>query len=168
MKEKHIYHNQLLKLLVFFLKAKNKIVKNLTGINLFNKEDYEDASEWSSTEISRFFFCMETNNFYFDDKILCPWCTFYLTQFKDTLCECCGYGKRHIPCIYPVDSVQTTVNIESNYGKILERLNNFNGTGISGLYKIISLRDMTIKLFAGIETKNFVPEKFLDQKLEIL
>jgi len=131
MKEKSTLHE----LLVFFLKEKNRIIKEITGINLFNDRDYKEVYNLPEKKTLEFLSKLKR---YDDDIHICPWCLFHVLTKKT--CSKCGYGKRHNRCIDP----------DSNYTKIINRLKKHNLHSISNIVEIKDLVNLTIDIFNKI------------------
>lgn len=75
-------------LLQKFMQEKDAIIFKAAGLHLYDPEDYEDAKNFTTEQVVKFF-----ENIHKDD-LTCIWCTVFLS--KD--CVGCGYGERHRRC----------------------------------------------------------------------
>lgn len=150
MKENNPYYNRLRRLLVLFLKAKNRIVKYSTGFDLFDELDYEEASKWQNDMIYKFFSNL-AKTIRENDISLCPWCIYYNNQDVKKCCNDCGYGKRHLKCVTVYGFFGSGLNEKSRYGKIILNLRTHNMYAISDINKIKSLRQLTLDMYKKIK-----------------
>jgi hypothetical protein len=103
--EKIIKSNKEIKykeLMLDFLKKKNLIVIEETGISLYTEKDYEEVEKWSENFCKEFFirikdhiYRKESQEILFGrlaDNHICPWCS--LKGYTNT----CSYGERHGSC----------------------------------------------------------------------
>lgn len=87
--------------LIKFVEAKDKIIKEKTGINYINDLDIQEIREWDEESCKKIYssFTRNINTYFIHDLLIgtCPWC------LKSTInnvhdCKICGYGKRHGMC----------------------------------------------------------------------
>lgn len=95
------------KIMMKFLENKNFLVYHLTGLELFDKRDFNEAKRWSEEKCIEF---LERISCVADIK-LCPWCVFHFKYPYHTTfcCEGCKYGKRHGNCLDAPDNVYTKI-----------------------------------------------------------
>ena len=87
--------------LIKFVKIKDKIIKEKTGINYINELDIQEIREWDEETCKKIYsrFTISINTYFVHDLSIgtCPWC------LKSTVndvhdCKDCEYGKRHGMC----------------------------------------------------------------------
>lgn len=148
MKEQSILHG----LVLFFLREKNRIIKENCGIDMFNDGDYDEVCHWPEEKVLDFLLNLKEERFSSDTSI-CPWCVFYHTLKRDT-CTGCEYMERHGQCITIFDnhggSVSILINPESTYGKITIELKRKHFGSIARDDEIQNLVELTIEIFDKI------------------
>lgn len=103
-KELTIFH----KLLIFYLKRKNELVKDLTGLSYVYVADLREAESWGLLIVTKVLYRIGGTN----DSQNCPWCIIHHNN-----CNGCQYGKRHGRCILSTDNSKPT-----RYKNIVRRL----------------------------------------------
>ena len=86
--------------LVRFIKLKDKIIKELTGISYIDEEDIRDILSWYEEMCEAVIKEMLRNKIYkANDATICPWCMEdYLSDYSERYCEGCEYALRHGNC----------------------------------------------------------------------
>lgn len=84
-----------------FMKEKDKILFNLTGMHLYSDGDYEDVDSWNNEVCNRMKLSAH------EDSQCCPACIKYTID-----CDKCRYGMLHGDCM----------GYDSNYKNILYKL----------------------------------------------
>jgi len=130
---------ELINLIIFFLKEKNSILKRFIGLEEYTEKDYKDINRWNVKDIINFFERLIIYEEY-TDVIICPWCS--KCYSSNIICSGCTYGKRHGKC--------NSKNSNNTYGRISNSLiliNNCHSDDIIDLvnsvkesYKILSYR----------------------------
>ena len=142
-------------LLVFYLKEKSRIVEELTGIALVNEKDIKEVCTWSEEMIHKFFRGLDVV-ISGSDKDICPWCTHFYGDGK-RLCITCCYGRRHGNCIehlYGNPFTDIGLNYESDYGKIINKLQGNHHNSISNIERIKDLVKDVQSVYENIVSGN--------------
>lgn len=105
-------------LLLEYCHKKSEIIKELTDIDLYEQEDYEEIeNEWSEDMCKKALSLLSLSH----DFRCCPWCNVFAgSSHYVPNCEICKYGKRHGNCCKDAESV---------YGKIETALIQRTGFG---------------------------------------
>ena len=136
------------RLLIFYIKRKNEIIENLTGITYVGKEDIEDIKTWSKADVKKALSIIGHTDKDGDD---CPWCSVYGKLFNcsitkdDGLSYSCTYAKRHGWCR------------EDNNGSTYRRLKYVLANRMqinnkySGFNKIQAVKDLSLYIKSAME-----------------
>lgn len=155
--DKKMYYELLRRLLEFFLKAKNDMVKDFTGIDIFDEEDYKDVLGWPDGMISVFFTVFEISD-EAKDIIMCPWCV----HFSNKDCVGCGYKERNGRCM---TTTGLFVNKKSRYGRIIHTLGGFGLYSIYQIEGIEGLRNMILRLYNKIRKGDILSGRDLEDAI---
>ena len=96
------------KLLIYFIRQKNEILRNITGITYVSRDDIMELATWSKTDVIKVLDNLSSEA----DICNCPWCILY--RDVKSKCKNCEYGKRNVWCESP--------DRMGNYRKILTNL----------------------------------------------
>lgn len=91
------------KKLIKICKLKQNMIKEYSGIDIYNENDYNEIKSWSEFKCN---YILNNMKEYLEEKTICsdrdicPWCILYLDDCvkedeKDLKCK---YGKRHGQC----------------------------------------------------------------------
>jgi len=86
-----------------YCREKNRLIRNLTSLDMFSEEDYEEVRHWQEPDVDKVLQGLPTVG---DKSILgrgdvhaCPWCLLHdFLEKGDMVCGSCEYGKRHGQC----------------------------------------------------------------------
>jgi hypothetical protein len=80
--------------LIKYVQAKNKYIKNITGINYVTEDDIDDIMSWEEEECKQIW-----RTLYPADELHgCPWCIKTYTKHLRLNCGACSYGNRNNKC----------------------------------------------------------------------
>lgn len=115
-------------LLIEYMRAKNHILKTITGLDIANESDIAEINnEWSDALCGDVLNKLST----IGDGECCPWCLAYS-------CEVCQYAERHGACCTLYN------NSISQYQNIIAELRTKRITSIVNVPEIITLVKATI------------------------
>lgn len=137
-------------LLKEFCINKNEILKRITGINIYEKEDYEEMDTWTEEECIDI--CLDPFwRIYDSDYYCCPWCIKLGGK-----CELCGYGKRNGVCIKSPNKSEVFSKYEVIISSILDY---FKDKGhidsISGIPEIQTLIEKFLDKINELEQEKY-------------
>ena len=92
-----------------YMKEKNQILKNKTGLNLYYKGDYQDINKLTSEQAKNIIKELKKIK-HVNDTAICPQC---ITFFDFYRCTDCTYRKRHEKC--------SSDNNRNQYNKIINK-----------------------------------------------
>ena len=127
------------RLLIYFIRQKNVILKDLTDITYVSGEDIKELASWPKEDVIKVLDRLNAAA----DISNCPWCI--LHRDKARHCPDCGYGKRNEWCESP--------NRSGNYKKIINKLKRSSLIpAFNGLTHLTPVKDLTsdIKLIYTI------------------
>ena len=80
--------------LIKYVQAKNKYIKNITGIDYVTEDDITDIMSWKKSECRQIWQKLNPA----EEITGCPWCIKTYTKHPYLDCDACSYGNRNGEC----------------------------------------------------------------------
>jgi hypothetical protein len=98
--------------LIKYIQAKNRYIKNITGIDYIIEDDIDDIMSWEEEECEQIWKNLKLRN----EADSCPWCVKSYIKYTCLNCECCNYGHRHGKCTLDGSRIDSISNKEKELG----------------------------------------------------